>query len=118
MENKDLGSRLVYSTAQGKICQDCAQPVNNCICHKVKKNTMPDTDGVVRLRYEIKGRQGKGMTLISGLPLHEEGLLEIAKNLKQRFGTGGAVKDFIIQLQGDFRRQAAQELSKLGYNVK
>ena len=79
---------------------------------------MPKTDGVVRLRYEIKGRKGKGMTLITGLALNESGLLDLAKQLKQRFGTGGAVKDYTVQLQGDFRKPAAQELRKLGYCIR
>ena len=76
---------------------------------------MPKTDGVVRLRYEVKGRKGKGMTLITGLVLNESGLLDLAKKLKQRFGTGGSVKDYTIELQGDFRKQAEQELRKLGF---
>jgi translation initiation factor 1 len=79
---------------------------------------VPETNGIVRLRYETKGRKGKGMTLIKGLPLSETGLLDLAKKLKQRFGTGGSVKDYIIELQGDFREQAGQELRKLGYSVK
>lgn len=79
---------------------------------------MPNTTGVVRISYETKGRKGKGMTLITGLPLSEAGLLDLAKKLKQQFGTGGAAKDYIIQLQGDFRLQAAEQLRKLGYCVK
>ncbi len=80
---------------------------------------MLNTGGVVRLRYETKGRKGKGMTLITGLPLSESGLLDLAKKLKQRFGTGGSVKDYIIELQGDHREQAARELSRMGcrFNV-
>jgi translation initiation factor 1 len=114
----DSGSRLVYSTGQGAICPECGQVIDSCICRQMKKAVVPGTDGVVRLRYELKGRKGKGMTLITGLALSENGLLELAKKLKQRFGTGGCVKDYAIELQGDFRRQAAQELRKLGYLVK
>lgn len=79
---------------------------------------MPNTGGVVRLRYETNGRKGKGMTLIKGLSLSEAGLLDLAKKLKQRFGTGGSVKDYAIELQGDYREQAAQELRRMGYCVK
>jgi len=114
MKNNDLGTNLVYSTSQGEICPGCAQAMNSCVCRDIKKSAVPDTDGVVRLRYE-KGRKGKGMTLISGLALNEAALLELAKKLKQRFGTGGSVKDYTIELQGDFRKQAEQELRKLGY---
>ena len=78
---------------------------------------MPQTGGVVRLRYEIQGRKGKGVTLITGLPLSQERLLEVARQLKQKFGVGGAVKDYTIELQGDHRESAEQELRKLGYKV-
>jgi translation initiation factor 1 len=115
---KDLDSRLVYSTGQGVICPECGQAVDSCICRQIKKTVVPGVDGVVRLHYEVKGRKGKGMTLITGLALSENGLLDLAKQLKQKFGTGGSVKDYAIELQGDFRDQAEQELRKLGYRVK
>lgn len=118
MENSDSNPKLVYSTLLGSICLGCAQPVDKCVCHQLKKTVVPDTDGVVRLRYEIKGRKGKGVTLITGLALSEAGLLNLVRKLKQRFGTGGTVKDYAIELQGDFRQQAALELRKLGYVVK
>ena len=118
MKNIDSNSKLVYSTLQGSMCSGCGQAIDNCICREIKKAVVPNTDGVVRLRYEIKGRKGKGVTLVTGLALSEVGLLDLAKKLKQKFGTGGAVKDYTIELQGDFREQAAQELRKLGYCVK
>ena len=115
MRSDDCNSLLVYSTSGGSICPGCAKPVDNCICREKKKAAVPDTDGVARLRYETKGRKGKGMTLIAGLPLSEAGLLDLAKKLKQRFGTGGSVKDYVIELQGDHREQAAQELHRMGF---
>jgi len=115
MKNNNINARLVYSTEHGTICPECAHPVSGCVCRSIKKSMVSGTDGVVRLRYETKGRKGKGMTLISGLALNETQLLELAKKLKQKFGTGGAVKDYIIELQGDFRHQAEEELRKLGY---
>ena len=118
MKNNQTNSRLVYSTSQGKICPECAKPIGNCACRDMKKAAVPDTDGVVRLRYETKGRKGKGVTLITGLPLSEAGLLDLAKRLKQRFASGGSVKDYTIELQGDHREQTGQELRKLGYSVR
>jgi len=79
---------------------------------------VPAVSGPARLSYETKGRKGKGMTLITGLPLSETGLLDLAKKLKHQFGTGGSVKDYTIELQGDHRQQAALELHRLGYSVK
>lgn len=115
MKNDDLNSRLVYSTTQGEICPACAQVLSGCRCEEIKKAALPATDGVVRLRYEVKGRKGKGVTLISGLALSESGLLDLAKQLKRRFGTGGSVKNYAIELQGDFRLQSREELRKLGF---
>ena len=114
MQNSDLNSNLVYSTLRGAICPGCGKIVDSCVCRDMKKAAVPNTDGVVRLRYE-RGRKGKGMTLITGLALSESGLLDLAKKLKQRFGTGGSVKDYTIELQGDFQKQAEQELRKLGF---
>ena len=115
MKNSDLNSSLVYSTSQGSICPDCGKMISSCVRRDIKKAAVPKTDGVVRLRYETKARKGKGMTLITGLNLSEVQILDLAKKLKQRFGTGGSVKDYTIELQGDFRKQAAQELCKLGF---
>jgi translation initiation factor 1 len=115
MEANNSNSRLIYSTDFGSACPDCGKPKNNCICRKMKKTTAPETSGAVRLRYESVGRKGKGVTLITGLPLSEENLLELSKKLKQQLATGGTVKDFAIELQGDFREKAAQALRKSGY---
>lgn len=118
MRSDDPNIRLVYSTSGGSICSGCAKPVDKCECRKIKKAAVINTNGVVLLRYETKGRKGKGVTLITGLPLSEAGLLGLAKKLKQRFGTGGSVKDSAIELQGDHRDTAAQELRRMGYRVK
>jgi translation initiation factor 1 len=109
------GARLIYSTSSGSICPECGRPIRECICNEMKKEAIPSTPGVFKIFYDTKGRKGKGMTLIKGLPLSETGLLNLAKGLKQKFGTGGSVKDYTIELQGDHREEAAQELKKLGY---
>jgi predicted translation initiation factor SUI1 len=73
---------------------------------------------IVRVGRETKGRRGKGVTTVSGLPLDETGLRELAGVLKQRCGTGGTVKDGVIEIQGDQRDRIIAELEKLGYTVK
>ena len=119
MDNsRDTNSRLVYSTDRGQMCPECGRPVKECVCHELKKSAMPNTVGPVRVRYETKGRKGKGATVITGLPVNQATLESLAKDLKRRFGTGGTVKDFSIELQGDHREQAAQELRSRGYPVK
>jgi translation initiation factor 1 len=74
--------------------------------------------GFVRLMRQTKGRNGKGVTLISGLPLDGEELKNLAKVLKQKCGCGGSVKDGIVEIQGDQREILEQELVSLGYKVK
>jgi translation initiation factor 1 len=109
-------SHLVYSTDQGKVCQNCGQPVAQCTCGS--KSTRPKTDGIVRISRQTKGRKGKGVSCVTGIPLPQEKLEELAKQLKQRCGAGGTVKDGIIEIQGDHREALALALQKLGYCVK
>jgi translation initiation factor 1 len=103
MSNKE--SRLVYSTDAGRIKEtQTAQAI--------------ETDGIVRIRRETKGRKGKGVTTVSGVGLAEAELKTLAKQLKQKCSTGGTVKDGVIEIQGDHRDKLKVELEKLGHNVK
>ncbi len=113
-QNKYKG--LVYSTEFGKICSGCNQPATNCICQR--KQTPPKGDGIIRLMRETKGRKGKGVTLITGIQLDKEELKKLAKSLKQRCGSGGSIKNGIIEIQGDHRDALEKELGGLGYKVK
>ena len=97
---------IVFSTEKGRIKPD------------KKKPTVPQGDGIVRVGRETKGRKGKGMTVIMGVPLHPEGLRELARKLKQKCGTGGTVKGSIIEIQGDHRDLLVSELQAMGYTVK
>lgn len=106
---------LVYSTESGRTCPDCSQPMDDCRCGPAAP---PEGDGIVRVSRETKGRKGKGVTLISGLVLPEKDLKALAKTLKAKCGTGGTVKDFVIEIQGDQRDTLVPELEKLGYRVK
>lgn len=75
-------------------------------------------DGIVRVGRETKGRKGAGVTVITGIQSHPEGLEKLAKQLKQLCGTGGTVKNGVIEIQGEHRDRLVQELSSLGYTVK
>lgn len=110
-------SARVYSTETGRVCPDCGRPVAGCQC-KRRQAGVPAADGIVRIRRETKGRNGKGVTLIDGLPLAAEELNALAKVLKARCGTGGTVKDGIIEIQGDHRELLQQQLLQIGYKVK
>ena len=116
MNVPDKGSRLVYSTDFGTMCPDCKKPKKACVCKKTKST--PPKDGIVRLMRETKGRKGKGVTLITGLPLSGDGLKQLAKTLKQKCGSGGSTKNGVIEIQGDHRDVLEKELKKLGYTVK
>ena len=112
---KDKDS-LVYSTEHGTMCPRCGKPKAGCVCGKAP--TFPKGDTVVRIMRQTKGRKGKGVCLITGLPLSAGELEKLAKQLKQRCGAGGTVKDGIIEIQGDHRDALFQELKKFGYAVK
>lgn len=103
MANKE--SRLVYSTDAGRIKESASQAI-------------PDSDGIVRIRRETKGRKGKGVTTVSGFGLPDSELKTLAKQLKQKCSTGGTVKDGVIEIQGDHRETLKAELEKLGHRVK
>jgi len=83
----------------------------------MRRSALPEPGGKVSIRHETAGRKNKGVTIIYGLPLSQEQLEKLAKNLKSTFGTGGAVKDHTIELQGDQREKVAVELRRLGYPV-
>jgi len=73
---------------------------------------------VVRVSRETKGRKGKGVTVVTGLPLAATALDELATRLKKRCGSGGTVREGVIEIQGDHRDALVTELTKLGYTVK
>lgn len=104
---------LVYSTDAGRMCPDCRQPVASCIC---KQAVIPKGDGVVRVSREIKGRGGKSVTLVKGLALDVEALAQVGKQLKAACGSGGTVKDGVIEVQGDHCDLVVETLKKLGHN--
>lgn len=116
MTLKNQNTGLVYSSEFGRMCPACKNPAASCRCAKLK--TAPKSDGIVRLMRETKGRNGKGVTLITGLPLAEDALKQLAKTLKQKCGTGGSVKDHTIEIQGDHRETLEKELKSMGYTVK
>lgn len=114
MPNKDGG--LVYSTGVGRLCPQCLRAVTACVC---KGATKPKHgDGIVRVSRETKGRAGKGVTLVTGVPLLGDDLTKLATQLKKRCGTGGTVKDGVIEIQGEHRDTLLAELTKLGFTVK
>lgn len=107
---------IVFSTEQGRTCPECGMPVKSCICKG--DNSAQKSDGTVRIWLEKKGRRGKAVTLIKGVPLENSELKNLLKDLKRKCGTGGTMKNNIMEIQGDFGEVLAGELTKLGYSVK
>lgn len=109
-------SRLVYSSESGRICPDCGQPQSGCRCRLA--NAAPAGNGQVRVRRESKGRGGKVVTVIANLPLTGEPLKELAAILKRRCGSGGTVREGMIEIQGDHVELLVAELQGRGYSAK
>ena len=110
-------SSLAWSSNKGRMCPTCGWPLDDCRCSSNRKQQIKG-DGRVRVSRETKGRGGKGVTLVTGLPLDEAALKALAKQLKQRCGTGGTVKVGVIEIQGDHRDVLVEALKKLGYEAK
>jgi translation initiation factor 1 len=107
---------VVYSTDVGRVCPDCGKPVQQCSCNAVSRKD--PGDGIVRIHKETKGCKGSGVSLITGIPLADKELNDLAKKLKKKCGLGGTVKNGVIRIQGDQRELLADLLTKQGYKVK
>lgn len=107
--------RVVYSTDQGKHCPECSKPLERCSCDE--QGVAPG-DGIVRLERQVKGRNGKPVTIIMGLPLTGADLKKLAKQLKNKCGVGGSIDAQNIIIQGDKREFLQVELERQGYTVK
>ena len=98
-------SRVVYSTTDGDL-RKARDP-------RVKERR---SDGNrVKVRREVAGRRGKAVTTVSGVPVDDAGLKELAGKLKKRCGVGGGVKDGVIEIQGDHRNVVLEILTAEGY---
>jgi translation initiation factor 1 len=100
--------RVVYSTTDGDLRK--ARPED-------KRRAAAAQGGRVKVRREVAGRRGKAVTTVSGVPLDDAGLRELAGRLKKRCGVGGSAKDGVIELQGDHRDAVVGVLRAEGYDV-
>ncbi len=111
--------RTVYSTGVGKICPGCGWPAKDCKCSS--KRTVDEAVPnrvVAKLRLEKKGRGGKAVTVVYDLPDNAAFLKDLAQDLKRTCGTGGAVSENTIELQGDLRERVRAHLTGKGFHVK
>ncbi|MDO9165510.1 MAG: translation initiation factor Sui1 [Rhodoferax sp.] len=116
MKSRSTSGGLVYSTEAGRMCPACRQPKASCRCGSAPAR--PAGDGVVRVSRETKGRAGKGVTLVRGLALDALALAALGKQLKTACGSGGTVKDGVIEVQGDHCERVIEMLKSQGFVVK
>lgn len=100
---------LVYSTDGGRMCPACRRPVPDCACKRANATGAPPS--AVRVSLETKGRGGKCVTVVKGLSGDAMALAQILKQLKTACGSGGTVKDGVLEIQGDHREQVSRALS-------
>ena len=103
-------NQTVWSSEQGDLRKTGSK-------HR-KIASLPPHQQTIYLHRDSKGRGGKSVTLVKNLVLSEEDMKELAKRLKQVCGSGGTVKDNMIEIQGEHREKIAEELKKMGYKVK
>ena len=114
--------RRVYSSDQGRICPNCGLSTSRCVCRANPRGQAtalaPEGDGIARVGRSSKGRKGKTVTSVTGVPLPPEALRDLSKELKRLCGTGGTLKDGVIEIQGDHRDTLVEELERRGFRVK
>ena len=112
--------RLVYSTGVGRICPGCGWPARDCKCSNADRGADASIPGriVAKLRMEKKGRGGKTVTVVDGLPRNAAFLKDLCQELKRACGTGGAVLEDGVELQGDLRERLRELLVKKEFIVK
>jgi translation initiation factor 1 len=108
---------LVWDSEVGSVCPGCGQRVAACTC-RAGSSTPAAGDGIVRVALDRKGRNGKVVTVIRGVPASAEELVALSKELKKRCGAGGKAADGCIEIQGDCRDALVAELQKRGFVVK
>ena len=103
-------NRTVWSSDQGD--------VRKMETDKQENRSLPPHEQTVYLHRDSRGRGGKTVTLVKKLVLSENDMKALAARLKQVCGSGGTVKDGVIEIQGEHREKIAEELKRLGYKVK
>ena len=111
----------VYSSAHGRICSHCGLPTKRCQCRNNPRGagrSAPNADSVARVRREKKGRGGKTVTTVADVPLPPDALKDLAKRLRRQCGTGGTIKDGVIEIQGDHADTILEALAQDGIRAK
>lgn len=115
-----MADRIVYSTDSGRVttCPTCGASYKQCRCQQPANTRAQKQDGIVRIMRDRKGRGGKTVTVITGVPLNADDLAALAQQLKKLCGSGGTLKDGVIEIQGDHATKLEDKLKEMGYKVK
>ncbi|OPZ73305.1 MAG: translation initiation factor Sui1 [bacterium ADurb.Bin478] len=108
-------SVTVYSTLKKEpVCPRCGE--TPCTCRPNHSATL--SSPLLRIRLDRKGRKGKSVTLIEGLPANWHQSQELCRTLKNRLGAGGTVREGCIEIQGDHRGKIVHMLAEMNYKTK
>lgn len=99
------------------MCPVCRQPIAQCSCLQ-PAHPAPPSDGIVRISRETSGRGGKAVTVIRGLSMDAATLEKTVRQLKAACGSGGTVKDGVLEVQGDHCAKILALLQSQGHKVK
>lgn len=111
-------AEMIHGSGHTPVCSLCGRPLGGCVCDISKLGMSPSQTQPVRVGRETKGRAGKGVTVISGLALAPEQLQALATELKKRCGSGGTVREGVIEIQGEHRDTLIAELARRGILAK
>ncbi|MDP3841904.1 MAG: translation initiation factor Sui1 [Oxalobacteraceae bacterium] len=115
--NRSAKGGLVYSTDVGRTCPECRHALAQCAC-KASARAAPAGDGAVRVSRQTKGRGGKSVTVVKGLALDSIALAALGKQLRTACGSGGTVKDGVIEVQGDHCERVIEALKRHGHGAQ
>jgi translation initiation factor 1 len=109
---------IVYRTGVGRMCPGCRRAIAECVCKRASGQPVRVSAGPVRVARQTQGRAGKAVTVVTGLPLDAAALEGLASELKRCCGSGGTVKDGVIEIQGEHRDTVVAQLIRRGYQAK
>lgn len=112
-----MSGGLVYSTEGGRMCPACRKPLSDCACAAAAR-AQPRGDGRVRVGRETARRGGKAVTVVRGLALDDAALAALGKQLRTACGSGGTVKDGVVEIQGDHVDRVLAWLVAQGHAAK
>jgi len=110
-------ARPAYETGRGRLCPTCGWPADDCHCSSRGEQRLPARISCV-LRLEKKGRGGKSVTVVAGLPRNQVFLAQLAAELKRACGTGGTAAEETVEIQGDQRERLRPLLVAKGFAVR